>query len=53
MSDISHDMMGFHEGLKPKFIKLYGRLSEVMGQAVKDFVEDVNGLVFPSEEHEY
>tara|TARA_B100000674_G_C37909668_1_gene947952 strand:+ start:927 stop:1751 length:825 start_codon:yes stop_codon:yes gene_type:complete len=50
---IFHDMMGFHEGFKPKFIKPYGRLSEVMGQAVKDFVEDVNGLVFPSEEHEY
>ena len=50
---IFHDMMGFHEGFKPKFIKPYGRLSEVMGQAVKDFVEDVNGLAFPSEEHEY
>ena len=43
---IFHDMMGFHEGFDHKFIKPYGRLSEVMGQAVKDFVEDVNGLVF-------
>lgn len=50
---IFHDMMGFHDGFKPKFIKPYGRLSEVMSQAVKDFVEDVNEQIFPSEEHEY
>lgn len=50
---IFHDMMGFHDGFKPKFVKPYGRLNEVMSQAVKDFVEDVNELVFPAEEHEY
>lgn len=50
---IFHDMMGFHEGHKPKFMKKYARLSQVMSSAVKSFVEDVQGLKFPGEEHEY
>ncbi len=50
---IFHDMMGFHEGYKPKFMKKYARLSQVMSSAVKSFVEDVHSLRFPGEEHEY
>lgn len=50
---IFHDMMGFHEGYKPKFMKKYARLSQVMSSAVKSFVEDVHSLKFPGEEHEY
>ncbi len=50
---IFHDMMEFHEGYKPKFIKKYARLSQVMSSAVKTFVEDVHSLRFPADEHEY
>ena len=50
---IFHDMMEFHEGYKPKFIKKYARLSQVMSSAVRTFVKDVHGLRFPADEHEY
>jgi len=50
---VFHEMMGFHEGYRPKYMKRYARLSQVMSQAIKDFVEDVQTHKFPCEEHEY
>jgi 3-methyl-2-oxobutanoate hydroxymethyltransferase len=35
----------------PKFVKKYADLREVMGNAVKEFAEDVVGGTFPLEEH--
>jgi len=35
----------------PKFVKKYANLREVMGNAVKEFAEDVVGGAFPSEEN--
>ncbi|KUN05428.1 3-methyl-2-oxobutanoate hydroxymethyltransferase [Streptomyces yokosukanensis] len=45
------DMLGLTSGRMPKFVKQYARLREVMGDAVKEFAQDVVGGTFPSEEH--
>jgi 3-methyl-2-oxobutanoate hydroxymethyltransferase len=52
-SMIFHDMMSFHEGFKPKYVKKYARLSQIMNNAVKEFIEEVNNRKFPASEHEY
>jgi 3-methyl-2-oxobutanoate hydroxymethyltransferase len=45
------DMLGLTSGRVPKFVKKYAGLREVMGNAVKEFAEDVVGGTFPLEEH--
>ncbi|KAB1148625.1 3-methyl-2-oxobutanoate hydroxymethyltransferase [Streptomyces luteolifulvus] len=45
------DMLGLTPGRVPKFVKKYANLREVMGNAVKEFAEDVVGGTFPLEEH--
>jgi 3-methyl-2-oxobutanoate hydroxymethyltransferase len=45
------DMLGLTGGRVPKFVKKYANLREVMGDAVKEFAEDVVGGTFPLEEH--
>ncbi|MXM62821.1 3-methyl-2-oxobutanoate hydroxymethyltransferase [Streptomyces sp. HUCO-GS316] len=45
------DMLGLTPGRVPKFVKKYANLREVMGNAVKEFAEDVVGGAFPLEEH--
>ncbi|MGW1000974.1 3-methyl-2-oxobutanoate hydroxymethyltransferase [Streptomyces sp. NPDC002520] len=45
------DMLGLTQGRVPKFVKKYANLREVMGNAVKEFAQDVVGGTFPLEEH--
>lgn len=49
---IFQEMMGYHEGFKPKFVKRYARLSQVMSGAVRAYVEETQSQRFPSDEHE-
>ncbi len=51
-SMVFHEMMGYHEDLRAKYVKRYARLSQVMSASVRSFVDDIHNLRFPSEEHE-
>jgi len=47
------DMLGFFEEFKPKFVRRYLNGAELVRDAVKKYVEDVNDGKFPSEEEIY
>ncbi|MET8830959.1 3-methyl-2-oxobutanoate hydroxymethyltransferase [Streptomyces sp. NPDC004610] len=48
---VSTDMLGLTGGRVPKFVKRYGDLRGVVGEAARAFAEDVVGGTFPTEEH--
>jgi 3-methyl-2-oxobutanoate hydroxymethyltransferase len=47
------DMLGFFEEFKPKFVRRYLNGAEIVRDAVKKYVEDVNNGKFPSYEEIY
>lgn len=47
------DMAGLNGGRVPRFVKQYARLREVLGDAAKEFAEDVVGGAYPAEEHSF
>jgi 3-methyl-2-oxobutanoate hydroxymethyltransferase len=52
-SMIFHEMMTFHEGPKPKYVKRYAHLAQIITSSIKEYVDDVKALKFPSEDNEY
>ncbi len=50
---VFHDMVGFSNGFKPKFVKKYADLQAVIGQAVRRYVEEVRQGAYPDEAHSY
>ncbi|MGE5302371.1 MAG: 3-methyl-2-oxobutanoate hydroxymethyltransferase [Alphaproteobacteria bacterium] len=50
---VIHDMLGLFDDFKPKFVKRYAELKDVIGGAVKSFVADVREERFPAEEHSF
>ncbi|MGP1485929.1 MAG: 3-methyl-2-oxobutanoate hydroxymethyltransferase [Campylobacter sp.] len=47
------DMLGFFEGFKPKFVKGYLDGSNLVRNAVKNYVSEVKQRTFPSKEFQY
>ena len=47
------DMLGFFDEFKPKFVRRYLKGAEIVKEAVKKYVEDVNNGNFPSDEEIY
>ena len=47
------DMLGFFEEFKPKFVRRYLNGAELVRDAVKKYVEDVNNGKFPGDEEIY
>ena len=50
---VINDMLGLDECFKPKFVKRYAHLSEVIKNVVAEFMEDVLVAKYPDEEHTY
>ncbi|MGQ9641116.1 MAG: 3-methyl-2-oxobutanoate hydroxymethyltransferase [Candidatus Bathycorpusculaceae bacterium] len=50
---VINDMLGMDLSFKPKFVKHYAKLNEVITDAVTRFVEEVSAGVYPDEEHTY
>ena len=50
---VIHDILGLCEKYSPKFVKRYAELGPIIGDAVKQYVEEVRTGVFPSEEHSF
>jgi 3-methyl-2-oxobutanoate hydroxymethyltransferase len=50
---VVHDMLGLFDDFKPRFVKQYADLKQVMTGAVKDFIGDVKAREFPAEEHSF
>ncbi|MFP8885006.1 3-methyl-2-oxobutanoate hydroxymethyltransferase [Streptomyces mangrovi] len=47
------DMAGMTQGRMPRFVRQYARLRETLGDAAREFAQDVVGSAFPAEEHTF
>ncbi|QSB06435.1 3-methyl-2-oxobutanoate hydroxymethyltransferase [Natronoglycomyces albus] len=47
------DMAGLNQGRKPRFVKRYANVAEVIQQAAQDFADEVKGGTFPAQEHTF
>ncbi|HBB24650.1 MAG TPA: 3-methyl-2-oxobutanoate hydroxymethyltransferase, partial [Bacteroidetes bacterium] len=47
------DMMGMSTEFRPRFVRRYAELHDVMTSAVQAFVSDVKGRAFPTQEESY
>jgi len=50
---VINDIIGLFEGHRPKFVKKYLDLGQLIERAVKDYVNDVKSGRFPTENHIY
>lgn len=50
---VYQDMLGMFSDFKPKFVKNYANVGEIMVDAFKNYIEEVNRGVFPQTEHSF
>lgn len=50
---VVHDMLGITQDFKPRFLRQYADLNNVMTDAVKSYVSDVKSKNFPNEKESY
>ncbi len=50
---VFHDMVGINEDFKPKFLRRYANVGEVIRGAVSSYVADVKSGDFPNEQESY
>lgn len=50
---VAHDMFGITQEFSPRFLRRYADLSEIMNQAVQDYIKDVKSGDFPNEKESY
>jgi 3-methyl-2-oxobutanoate hydroxymethyltransferase len=50
---IVSDLIGQFQAFTPKFVKRYCNVAEVITQAMKEYVAEVKGGAFPTEDHGY
>jgi 3-methyl-2-oxobutanoate hydroxymethyltransferase len=50
---VYHDLLGIHDGHRPKFVKRYADVKDAMVRGVEAYVEDVRTRRFPGPEHVY
>jgi 3-methyl-2-oxobutanoate hydroxymethyltransferase len=50
---VIHDLIGLSDEFKPRFIKRYIEINEIIKNAVKEYIKDVVVGDFPGEDHSY
>ena len=50
---VVHDMLGINKEFKPRFLRRYADLHEIMSEAVRHYVQDVKDRDFPSSKEAY
>jgi 3-methyl-2-oxobutanoate hydroxymethyltransferase len=50
---VLHDLLGIHDGFKPKFVKRYADVKSEMVRGVREYAEEVRTRAFPAPEHAY
>lgn len=50
---VYQDMLGMFSDFTPKFVKRYAETGEIMKKAFRQYIEEIQSGVFPSEDHEY
>jgi 3-methyl-2-oxobutanoate hydroxymethyltransferase len=50
---VMHDMLGINNEFKPRFLRKYADLYQVMTDAVQAYIRDVKAVDFPSKDEQY
>jgi len=50
---VTHDLLGITKEFKPRFLRRYAELNDVMTAAVRNYVDDVKSKSFPTEGEAY
>ncbi len=50
---VFHDLVGLVEDIKPKFVKRFAEGAKIFKEALKQYKEEVEKGLYPSEEHSY
>lgn len=50
---VMHDMLGINHEFRPRFLRQYANLHEIMSSAVQHYVADVKSKDFPNEKEQY
>jgi 3-methyl-2-oxobutanoate hydroxymethyltransferase len=50
---VMHDMLGINKEFKPRFLRQYLQLHQLIDQAVKAYIKDVKDKDFPSQKESY
>ena len=50
---VCYDMLGMYEDFKPKFVKRYAEVGNMIKDAVTRYIEEVKKGEFPGKEHSY
>ena len=50
---VSYDMLGLFEDFRPRFVRRYVHLTEILEKAFRDYIKDVKGNLFPNESESY
>ncbi|MFA6087074.1 3-methyl-2-oxobutanoate hydroxymethyltransferase [Mucilaginibacter sp.] len=50
---VIHDMLGINKGFKPRFLRQYSNLYDIMNDAIVNYVDDVKAKSFPNDKEGY
>ncbi len=50
---VIHDMLGINKAFKPRFLRQYSNLNNIMNGAIKNYIHDVKAKDFPNEKEQY
>ncbi|MEM1658498.1 MAG: 3-methyl-2-oxobutanoate hydroxymethyltransferase [Candidatus Jordarchaeales archaeon] len=50
---VTHDLLGFFEGFRPKFVKQYCNIKRFIMDAVEKYISEVRSGAYPTIEHSY
>jgi 3-methyl-2-oxobutanoate hydroxymethyltransferase len=50
---VYHDLLGYDDQFKAKFVRRYADLNKIITEAVKNYINDLKEEKFPGEEESY
>ncbi len=50
---VTHDMLGLFPDLRPRFVKQYAELGDIVARAAEEYCREVRDGQFPAKEHEF
>ncbi|SNX53179.1 3-methyl-2-oxobutanoate hydroxymethyltransferase [Thermoanaerobacterium sp. RBIITD] len=50
---VTHDMLGFTQGHRPKFVKQYANIDKIIRDSVNNYISDIQNYLFPTIENSF
>ena len=50
---VYHDIFGIFTDFKPKFVKRYANVADIIDKAAKEYINDVKAGTFPDDAHSF